>query len=424
MVISQTSRKGLSTAVAAVGMIVLLAVGAGAGYFAGGGGASASAVTSTTTVTSSGTTTVTSTVGAGATATVTNTATVSNTATVTRTSTVTSGSSSGGQLIPVSVQAADAGGYLYIIASLANDLGYAREQGLNLTVLPGSSGTAPFNSVVAGTTQFGMGASGTMMGAELQGQSFTYLTLLIPSVNSIVLTKAAAAHVHSFSDLNGLTIAAGSAGGPQGPITAYLHAQLLNNYKANVTFKHFSTSPAGAAAFCQGQVDGGYAGDAEEAQELSCGGVDFLAWNNSTGYNSLAPGVYSYANGLFSLKSYASSNPQIVQKLVNALMEVKVYLHTANATQVTKEFLTNPKDAQGIDPATILVTVQKAQIFNSILLASDPIGYQSQTGWQTVQNILKSGGLITDQNSPTLSYQNMVDMSYVQNSPWFVGPTK
>jgi NitT/TauT family transport system substrate-binding protein len=84
--------------------------------------------------------------------------------------------------------------------------GYYRQEGLNVTILPGGPYSSVEQQVATGTAQFGMGSSDRILEADSQGEHLVAVDATMQSDPQAIMVHADST-VHSFADLEGKTIA-------------------------------------------------------------------------------------------------------------------------------------------------------------------------------------------------------------------------
>ncbi len=84
--------------------------------------------------------------------------------------------------------------------------GYYRDEGLDVTILPGGPYITVEKQVAAGTAQFGMGASDKVLEANSQGQILVAVAATMQHDPQGIMVRKDSP-IHSFSDLNGHSVA-------------------------------------------------------------------------------------------------------------------------------------------------------------------------------------------------------------------------
>jgi NitT/TauT family transport system substrate-binding protein len=84
--------------------------------------------------------------------------------------------------------------------------GYYKDQGLNVTILPGGPYITVEKQVFAGGAQFGMGSSDKVLEANAQGQALVAVAATMQHDPQGIMVRKDSA-IHSFSDLNGHSVA-------------------------------------------------------------------------------------------------------------------------------------------------------------------------------------------------------------------------
>jgi len=84
--------------------------------------------------------------------------------------------------------------------------GYYRQEGLDVTIIPGGPYLIAEQQVSTGDAQFGMGSSDRILTADSQGQSLVAVAATMQQDPQAIMVHAASP-VHSFADLEGRTVA-------------------------------------------------------------------------------------------------------------------------------------------------------------------------------------------------------------------------
>ena len=226
---------------------------------------------------------------------------------------------------------------IYLPNMLTQQLGYFREQNLNVTLVDEGSGQGSEDAVIAGNVDAGSGSYNHTIELQAAGKNMEAVVLLniAPGEAEIVSAKAAS-HIHSVSDLKGKYLGVTELGsGTQTLTTALLH-------NAGITPDQVHFVPVGAgdtfiAALQQGKIDAGMTTEPTISRIVSSGvGKVLVDLRSPQSTQAALGGPYPFIC-LFMNNSYVSSHQDVVQKLVNAYVKTLRWMHTHTAEQIANQ---------------------------------------------------------------------------------------
>src|SRR5437588_504220 len=243
-----------------------------------------------------------------------------------------SGSSSGTTQVKIMV-----GGLskqIYLPNMLTKQLGYFKQEGLDVTLIDEASGQSSENEVLAGQVDAGSGSYNHTIELQALGKQMEAVVLLnvAPGEAEIVSAKAAS-QIHSVKDLKGKNLGVTELGsGTQTLTTALLH-------NAGITPDQVHFVPVGAgdtfiAALQQGRIDAGMTTEPTISRILSTGaGKVLVDLRTPQSTQAALGGPYPFIS-LFMNNSYVNSHTAVVQKQVNAYVKTLKWMHTHTAEQI------------------------------------------------------------------------------------------
>src|SRR5881227_1555310 len=223
---------------------------------------------------------------------------------------------------------------IYLPNELTQQLGYFKQEGLDVTLIDEASGQSSEDEVLAGQVDAGSGSYNHTIELQASGKQMEAVVLLnvAPGEAEIVSAKVAS-QIHSVSDLKGKNLGVTELGsGTQTLTTALLH-------KAGITPDQVHFIPVGAgdtfiAALQQGKIDAGMTTEPTISRILSSGvGKVLVDLRSPQSTQAALGGPYPFIC-LFMNNSYVSSHQDVVQKLVNAYVKTLKWMQTHTATQI------------------------------------------------------------------------------------------
>src|SRR2546429_1130781 len=242
-----------------------------------------------------------------------------------------SGSSSSSGTTQVKIMVGWLSKQIYLPNMLTKQLGYFKQEGLDVTLIDEASGQSSENEVLAGQVDAGSGSYNHTIELQAKGKQMEAVVLLnvAPGEAEIVSAKEAG-QIHSVSDLKGKNLGVTELGsGTQTLTTALLH-------KVGITPDQVHFIPVGAgdtfiAALQQGKIDAGMTTEPTISRLISSGvGKVLVDLRSPESTQAALGGAYPFIR-LFMNNSYVSSHQDVVQKLVNAYVKTLKWMqkHTA-----------------------------------------------------------------------------------------------
>ncbi|HXR68514.1 MAG TPA: ABC transporter substrate-binding protein, partial [Dermatophilaceae bacterium] len=207
---------------------------------------------------------------------------------------------------------------IYLPAKLTEQLGYFKEQGVDVKMLSEPSGASAENVLIAGQVQGVVGFYDHTITLQAQGKCIESVVQLakVPGEAEVV-SNAAAAKLSSAKDFSGKKLGVTSPGSSTDYLTQYLAA------KNGLQTKDYTTVKAGAgptfiAALTNGGIDAGMTTDPTIANIEARGlGKVIVDMRTEEGTRAALGGLYPAAS-LYMGCDYVKANPQVVQRVANA----------------------------------------------------------------------------------------------------------
>jgi NitT/TauT family transport system substrate-binding protein len=246
-----------------------------------------------------------------------------------------SGSGESSQPISIRIMVGGLDKQIYLPNTLAQQLGFFAQQGLNVTLIDEASGQSAENEVMAGHVEAGSGSYNHTIELQAAGKDMQCVVQLIdaPGEAEVVSTKAAM-RIHSVKDLAGKNLGVTELGAG----TQTLTILLLHNAGIAANRVHFV--PVGAAdtfiaAMQQGIIDAGMTTEPTISQLVTSGvGKVMVDLRTPQTTQTALGGPYPFIC-VFMQNAYVKAHKAIVQKLVNAYVMTLQWIHTHTAEQIT-----------------------------------------------------------------------------------------
>src|SRR6266571_673895 len=283
---------------------------------------------------------------------------------------------------------------IYLPNMLTQQLGYFKQEGLEVTLIDEASGQSSENEVLANQVDAGSGSYNHTIELQALGKQMEAVVLLniAPGEAEIVSAKAAG-QIHSVADLKGKNLGVTELGsGTQTLTTALLH-------KVGITPDQVHFIPVGAgdtfiAALQQGKIDAGMTTEPTISRILATGAGKVLVDLRSPQSTQEALGGSYPFICLFMNNSYVNSHKDVVQKLVNAYVKTLKWMHTHTAAEIADKM---PADYYAGNKALYVTALQ-----NQMAIFS-PDGLMPTDAPQSVLNTETQSKLIPQDKQINLS---------------------
>jgi len=268
---------------------------------------------------------------------------------------------------------------IYLPAMLTQQLGYFKDEGVDVKLMTEPSGASAENVLIAGQVQGVVGFYDHAITLQAQGKCIESVVQLakVPGEAEVVSTHAAA-KVTSAADFKGKKLGVTSPGSSTDYLTQYLAK------KNGIDSGGFTTVAAGAgstftAALQNGGIDAGMTTDPTIATVTKQGlGKVLIDMRTEEGTKAALGGLYPAAS-MYMDCSYVEKNPETVQKVVNAFVKTLGWISTHDASQIAAKM---PKDYAGGDPALYAEAIKDS----SPMFTTD--GVMPEGGPETVLDVL------------------------------------
>ena len=256
-------------------------------------------------------------------------------------------------IAPVSAMAADAskitimvGGItkmVYLPAKLAEQLGYFKEEGLNVELQSQPAGVDAENELLAGAVQAVVGFYDHSIDLQSKGKEISAIVIFGQVPGEVELVSSKAPSIKSMADVKGKTLGVTGLGSSTNFLTQYLA------FKHGITSKEYSVLPVGAdntfiAAMKQGRIDAGMTTEPTVSQMLKTGEASVLVDMRTVEGTVKALGGLYPASSLYVQRKWLDGHKDEAAKLARAFVKTLRFIKTHSAAEIADKM---PKDYYG-----------------------------------------------------------------------------
>jgi NitT/TauT family transport system substrate-binding protein len=269
----------------------------------------------------------------------------------------------------------------YLPLTLAERLGYFKDEGLNLRISDFPGGSRSLQAVVGGSADVVSGAYEHTINMQANGQRFTAFVLsgAAPQISVGIVASRAAAY-KSPKDLKGLKVGVSAPGSSTNMVANFLLAK--GGLKpSDVSIVGVGAGATVIAALEQGRVDVLSQTDPAMTILEKEGKIKIIAETRTPEGTEKLFGGPMPAASLYAPVDFVKKNPKTVQALANAMVRALVWLQEASPQQV---LATVPEDYLLGNKAMYLFA------FNNVKTAYSKDGLMSDAGARTTLKALAS----------------------------------
>ncbi|MBB3211583.1 NitT/TauT family transport system substrate-binding protein [Herbaspirillum sp. Sphag1AN] len=287
-----------------------------------------------------------------------------------------------GQAVAASKIAIMVGGstkLIYLPAKLAEQLGYFRQEGLEVELQNQLAGVDAENELLAGAVQAVVGFYDHTIDLQSRGKDITSIVLLAQVPGEVVLvSRHAAGWIKSMKDIKGRTMGVTGLGSSTNFLTQYLAS------RQGIAPNQYSLMPVGAdntfiAAMKQGRIDAGMTTEPTVSQMLKSGEASILVdMRTAEGTRKALGGLYPGAS-LYVQTNWLHTHREDASRLARALVRALKFIQTHSAAEIAAQM---PSDYVGSNKALYVQALQ-----NSLSMYS-PDGRMAAGGPETVLSVL------------------------------------
>lgn len=224
----------------------------------------------------------------------------------------------------------------YLPLTLAERLGYFKEQGLDVTITDFGGGAKSLQSLIGGSADVVTGAYEHTIRMQAKGQEIRAVAELgrFPGI-VLAVRKDKAAQVKSFKDLKGMKIGVTA---PGSSTNFFLNALLAKDgLKAtDVSIIGVGAGMSAVAAMKKGELDAISNLDPVITKLVQDGDVVVMADSRTEADNEKLLGGNNPAAVVYLKADFIEKNPETTQRIVNAFYKTLQWLKTATPEDVAK----------------------------------------------------------------------------------------
>jgi len=230
---------------------------------------------------------------------------------------------------------------IYLPAKLADQLGYLKEQGLEVELLTEPAGVQAENAMLAGEVQAVVGFYDHSIDLQSKGKFVESIVQFSQAPGEVELDSSKVAdQVRSPADFKGKHLGVTGLGSSTSFLTTYLAVK--NGLKAG----DFVLVPVGAgstfiAAIQQGKIEAGMTTEPTISRLLKTGEAKVLVDLRSPEKTKAALGGPYPAACLYAQTSWVDKHKDAAQKLANAFVKTLRYIHDHSAADIAERM---PRD--------------------------------------------------------------------------------
>jgi NitT/TauT family transport system substrate-binding protein len=232
---------------------------------------------------------------------------------------------------------------IYLPAKLTEQLGYFKDEGLDVEVLSQPAGVDAENELLAGAVQAVVGFYDHTIDLQSKGKDVKAIVVFgqVPGEAEVVATKAADS-VKSMADVKGKTLGVTGLGSSTSFLTQYLAE------RNGVHAEQFTMLPVGAdasfiAAVKQGRIDAGMTTEPTISALEKAGDAKVLVdMRTLAGTKAALGGTYPAAS-LYVQSAWADAHKAQAAKLAHAFVKTMQFIHTHSAAEIAAKM---PADYQ------------------------------------------------------------------------------
>ncbi len=249
----------------------------------------------------------------------------------------------------VSIAVGGKSGFYYLPLTIAERLGYFKDEGLNVEISDFEGGSKALQAVVGGSADVVSGAWENTIDQQPKGLNMQGFVLMgrYPAI-SVGVVKAKAGAYKSPKDLKGMKIGVSAPGSSTNRMVWHLRAK--DGLKPeDVSIIGVGSSSGAIAAISNGQLDAMSNVDPVMTMLESSGIVTIVAdTRTAKGTEAVFGSPDMPAASLYAPISFVQKNPNTVQALANAMVRALLWLQKATPDQVVAtvppEYLLGNKD--------------------------------------------------------------------------------
>lgn len=266
---------------------------------------------------------------------------------------------------------------IYLPNKLAEQLGYFKEQNLDVTLVDEASGQSSEEEVLAGNVDAGSGSYNHTIELQAKGKSMETVVQLQVAPGEAEVVSSKASGISSVSDLSGKNLGVTELGSGTHTLTMALLG------KAGITPDQAHFIPVGAgntfiAGLQQGKIDAGMTTEPTISRVVNGNlGKVLVDLRTPEATRAALGGDYPFIS-VFMSNDYVNSHKDVVQRLVNAYVKTLKWIASHSAADIADKM---PQDYYAGDKQAYIAALDNQ------LHTFSPDGRMPSSGPQTVLSI-------------------------------------
>ncbi|MGN6650301.1 ABC transporter substrate-binding protein [Trinickia sp.] len=232
---------------------------------------------------------------------------------------------------------------IYLPAKLTEQLGYFKDEGLDVELLSQPAGVDAENELLAGAVQAVVGFYDHTIDLQTKGKDVKAIVVFgqVPGEVEMVSTKSAET-IKSMADVKGKTLGVTGLGSSTSFLTQFLAGQ------HGITSSQYTMLPVGAdasfiAAIKQSRIDAGMTTEPTVSKLLATGDAKVLVDMRSVEGTKAALGGTYPASSLYVQSAWVDTHKDQAAKLAHAFVRTMQFIHTHSADEIAAKM---PADYQ------------------------------------------------------------------------------
>ena len=227
--------------------------------------------------------------------------------------------------------------FYYLPLTIAEQLGYFKDEGLEVKISDFAGGSAALRAVVGGSAEVVSGAYEHTISLQGKKQHFRAFVLQgrLPQI-ALGLSPAKAAQFHSFKDLKGLKIGVSAPGSSTHNLVKQLLTKAGLDPNKDVAIVGVGIGAGAVAAMKNGQIDGISNVDPVMTKLEMDRTIKVVADTRTRKGTQEIWGAPLPAGCLYAPEAFVQKYPHVVQALATAIVRADHWIAKASATEVAK----------------------------------------------------------------------------------------
>jgi len=227
--------------------------------------------------------------------------------------------------------------FYYLPLTVAEQLGYFKDEGLDLKISDFAGGSAALKAVVGGSADVVSGAYEHTISLQGKKQYFQAFALQgrLPQI-ALGVASAKAANFKSFKDLKGMKVGVSAPGSSTNNLVKQLLAKAGLDPNRDVAIVGVGTGAGAIAAMKGGQIDAISNVDPLMTRLERDGAIKIVADTRTLKGTQEVWGAALPAGCLYAPVEFVKKNPNTAQALANAIVRADKWIAKASATDLIK----------------------------------------------------------------------------------------